>query len=197
MTIEEKLRLFILEKYCTMANFGEACGIAPTTLSAIFKRGIKNCSMSTLLKICNKLEISLDALANGIILPKSELKPLDYKDYEYIFDYMLVDDQKLSIFEKSNMKKMFANSIELIRESRKLLKDSLLLFNSGKGFLAFNPKTGERVGLNGNEIEMFRSQLEKDGVKPQDIVIMTNSEQGEKIYMEMMSNNLEIERDEK
>ena len=187
MTIEEKLRLFILDKYCTMANFGEACGIAPTTLSAIFKRGIENCSVSTLVKICNKLEISFDALINGEIVPKDNKKSLEYKDWKYIFNYMLVDGQKLSPFEKSNMRKMFENSIELIRENRRILKDSLVLANSGKGFIAFNPETGERVGLNGDEIEMFKSLLIEDGIRDQDIVIMTNSKQAEEIYLEMMS----------
>lgn len=187
MTIEEKLRLYILEKYCTMANFSCEVGISPATLSAIFKRGIENCSVSNLFKICEKLNLSLDALANGEIKPKSEREPLEYKDWKYIFNYMLVDGQKLSPFEKSNMRKMFENSIELIRENRRILKDSLVLANSGKGFIAFNPETGERVGLNGDEIEMFKSLLIEDGIRDQDIVIMTNSKQAEEIYLEMMS----------
>lgn len=124
MTIEEKLRLYILEKYCTMANFGESCDVAPTTLSAIFKRGIENCSVNNLFKICDKLEISIDALRDGEIIPKADYahkkeaeinQAIRLMCYWY---YFTLNGKRLSEIEMETIRDNFELTIEILKRKR-------------------------------------------------------------------------------
>lgn len=69
MSTEEKLKDLILSKYKSVREFTITVDIPYTTLDSIFKRGIGNSSVSTILKICNALHIKADALANGEIEP--------------------------------------------------------------------------------------------------------------------------------
>ena len=87
MTIEEKLKLYILGKYCTMATFCNKSDILPSTMSAIFKRGIKTCSSGNLFKICDELDISIDSLKDGRIEPRIESGK--YKaNVDYLVDFL-------------------------------------------------------------------------------------------------------------
>lgn len=69
MNIEEKLKALILRRYNSIREFTIAIGIPYTTIDSIFKRGIKNSSVSNVIKICKALNISADALADGEIVP--------------------------------------------------------------------------------------------------------------------------------
>jgi len=69
MTIEEKLRAFILNRYCSMNNFCNEVGLLPQTMSAILRKGITTCSSGNLFKICDALGISIDYLRKGEIVP--------------------------------------------------------------------------------------------------------------------------------
>lgn len=87
MTIEESLRAYILEKYCSMNNFCNEIGLLPQTMSAIFKRGIKTCSSGNLFKICDELDISIDSLKDGRIEPRIESGK--YKvNVDYLVDFL-------------------------------------------------------------------------------------------------------------
>lgn len=130
MTIEEKLRLYILNKYCTMAKFSDEVGISPATLSAIFKRGLKNCSASNLFKICEALGISLDALQEGEIVPKE--KNLSLADIKQAMTMLArahklaVDNEPLTPMEYT----IFVNNMELtceiIKQNRSFAKQNEL-----------------------------------------------------------------------
>jgi len=86
MTTEEKLKDLILKRYHSVREFTIAIDIPYTTMSSIFKRGIDNSSISSIMKICKALGISVDALADGEIrLSKtrpetSTNEPLDIED---------------------------------------------------------------------------------------------------------------------
>lgn len=69
MTIEEKLKQFIELKYKNLREFSMQCNIPYTTVYTILIRGIKNSSLTSILKVCAALRISADALAQGEILP--------------------------------------------------------------------------------------------------------------------------------
>jgi DNA-binding Xre family transcriptional regulator len=87
MTIEESLRAYILEKYCSMNNFCNEIGLLPQTMSAIFKRGIKTCSSGNLFKICDELDISIDSLKDGRI--ESRMESGKYKvNVDYLVDFL-------------------------------------------------------------------------------------------------------------
>lgn len=75
MTIEEKLKDYILHRYKSLREFTNAVDIPYTTMDSILKRGIGNSSVNNVIKICKALHISADALANGEIVPRYEKNP--------------------------------------------------------------------------------------------------------------------------
>lgn len=84
MTAEEKLKEFILSRYNSIREFTIDADIPYTTLDSIFKRGINNSSISNVLKICKVLRISVDALADGEIVPRGENDLSPVKDVNQI-----------------------------------------------------------------------------------------------------------------
>ena len=68
MTTEEKLKELILSRYQSIREFTIATDIAYSTFDTIMKRGIRNANVSNVIKICNALHISTDALADGEIV---------------------------------------------------------------------------------------------------------------------------------
>lgn len=74
MSLEEQLQTFILERYKTMMAFSRESGIPYTTLKGIISRGIAGASVQVVIKICNALNIDVDALIDGVIICKP--KPL-------------------------------------------------------------------------------------------------------------------------
>lgn len=69
MTIEEELKDYIIKKYGTLRNFTEKINIPNSTFSNILRRGLMNANVLTIIKICDELSISADALAEGKIVP--------------------------------------------------------------------------------------------------------------------------------
>lgn len=69
MTIEEKLKQYIELKYKNLREFSLQNNIPYSTMYAIIVRGVKNSSLTNILKVCAALKISADALAQGEILP--------------------------------------------------------------------------------------------------------------------------------
>ena len=81
MTIEEKLKNLILDRYASIREFTININMAYSTLNSIFTRGIHNATLSNILKICDALQISADALAEGRIEHTSQAKkPHDVAD---------------------------------------------------------------------------------------------------------------------
>ena len=76
--IEEELRDLIVSRYGTAVNFTKKIGMANSTLASIFRRGIHNASIDNIVRICKELDISADALAQGMIVPnKWEIEKID------------------------------------------------------------------------------------------------------------------------
>lgn len=74
MTTEEKLKELILSRYKSIREFTLEIDFPYTTLDSIFKRGLNNSSVSNVLKICEALHISADALAKGEIVPIQDVE---------------------------------------------------------------------------------------------------------------------------
>lgn len=70
---EDKLREYILSKYKSIREFTVAIDMPYSTIDSIFKRGIRKASVDNLLKICDFLNISTDALINGEIELKTSI----------------------------------------------------------------------------------------------------------------------------
>lgn len=71
MSIEDKLKIMILERYGSVREFTIKIGMSYSTFDSILRRGIQNSTVSNVIKICEALRISADALANGEIVPVS------------------------------------------------------------------------------------------------------------------------------
>jgi DNA-binding Xre family transcriptional regulator len=77
MTVEEKLKNLILARYNSVREFAHVAEIPNTTLASIFQRGVNNSSVGNIIKICKVLNLSVDALADGEIVPKYDIvKPI-------------------------------------------------------------------------------------------------------------------------
>ena len=73
MTIEDQLKNLILSRYRSIREFTIEIDMPYTTIDSIFKRKIANSSVSNVIKICKALGISADELADGRIVPISEV----------------------------------------------------------------------------------------------------------------------------
>ena len=65
MTLEEQLKAEILSKYKSIRAFTQQFGISYSTLDSIFKRGIKNAGIDTILKIFGALNIDIESVKSG------------------------------------------------------------------------------------------------------------------------------------
>lgn len=72
MTIEDKLKDLILERYGSVIDFSKEIEMANSTLASILNRGIHKASIGNVIKICNALEISADGLAKDMIVPNDK-----------------------------------------------------------------------------------------------------------------------------
>lgn len=69
MTTEEQLREMILKQYHSMREFSARIDVPNSTVESILKRGVQNSSVSNVIKLCKGLNISVEALAEGQIVP--------------------------------------------------------------------------------------------------------------------------------
>lgn len=68
MTVEEELRELMVAKSGSVNKFAQECGVSQSTIFTIFNRGVKNANINSIFAICKKLDISVDALADGKIV---------------------------------------------------------------------------------------------------------------------------------
>ena len=69
---EDLLKELILSKYKSIREFTTHLEMPYSTLDSIFKRGIRKASVDNIIKICDSLGISADALVDGRIEAKSD-----------------------------------------------------------------------------------------------------------------------------
>lgn len=73
MTTEQKLRDFILMRFGSIREFTQYIDMPYSTFATILSRGLDSASINNILRICQGLGISADALANGQIVPVSKM----------------------------------------------------------------------------------------------------------------------------
>lgn len=124
MTVEERLKELIIEKYGTMKDFTDHIGIPNSTFANILRRGVKNANVLTIIKVCQALGISTDDLAEGKIVPTARLVPKPKRIEDIIFntkqellnaEHLTLDDQPISEAEA----KIFIMSLDMIVELEK------------------------------------------------------------------------------
>ena len=73
LTIEEQLEHLILGSYKSVMAFAKEANVPYTTIKSILERGVSKAGIETSMKICSKLGISIDGLADGEIIFKTNL----------------------------------------------------------------------------------------------------------------------------
>lgn len=74
MSVEEELKAAILSIRGSLREFAISIDMPYSTLDSIFKRGLENASTRSIVKICDALQISADALAEGRIVPRRPIE---------------------------------------------------------------------------------------------------------------------------
>ena len=71
LTIEEQLKNIIKTRYKSVRAFTNQIGIPYTTLDSVFKRGISNSGIGTMLKIFESLDLDVESIPTGTLIKKS------------------------------------------------------------------------------------------------------------------------------
>lgn len=132
MTIENKLKRYIMTRYSSLREFTIKSDIPYSTVNAILKRGIANSSLSNVSKICKALNISLDELEHNRIVPldssdnTEEVVELENVVQYYKFklqksENILLDDRRLTDNEKFFIMDSLEIMLEQIRKRRERL----------------------------------------------------------------------------
>ncbi len=99
--IEQDLKLMIIDKFGNLKKFSESVDIPWTTLDGVLKRGVNKANITSLIKICDGLNIDCESLYYGRILPKQNLlnaSPLTIEEQEHIKKY-----RSLSEYDKETV----------------------------------------------------------------------------------------------
>lgn len=67
MTIEEQLKQEILSKYKSVRAFTTTIQIPYSTLDSVFKRGISNAGIETMLKVFGALDLDIESIQSGVL----------------------------------------------------------------------------------------------------------------------------------
>jgi hypothetical protein len=120
MSIEDRLKEMIIEKYGTIRSFSASIDLPNSTVMSMLRRGVNNTGIDNVLKVCHALGISAEELADGRITPVvKESKEIDLADVVTYNESLTVDGEKLSQFER----RMILHLIEMIRISRKEIEE--------------------------------------------------------------------------
>lgn len=93
--VEHELKELILSRYGNLKRFSDEIGIAWSTLDGVLKRGVNKANITSLIKICEGLNIDCESLYYGRILPKQELlktAPLSLNEENIIKKYRALDE---------------------------------------------------------------------------------------------------------
>lgn len=86
MTVEEELKALIISRYSSVRAFALHINMPYSTIDTIFKRGVINAGIDNIMKICNALAISVDALADGHIVSRVP-DSMTFFESKLILDY--------------------------------------------------------------------------------------------------------------
>lgn len=131
MTVEEKLKMIIIAKYGSMREFSKQIDMSQSTLATIITRGVRNASVTSIIKICQTLGISTDELAEGRIIPldKSSQEKQSLTDVEDMiayakmnilaYDHLTLNGMPLTDEDKQSLLDALELSVEFIERQQK------------------------------------------------------------------------------
>lgn len=121
MTIENQLKLYILDHFKSLRAFVEYVKLPYNTVNGILNRGINNANSENVFKICKALQISADELGNGRITPiiKKDQTSIDLKDLADYLNYLSdLDGKKITDDERKFIQDTIDIMSEQIRRQR-------------------------------------------------------------------------------
>lgn len=122
MTVEERLKDLIVRNYGSLRKFSEACEMPYGTVDTIIRRGINKANVQNIIKICNVLEISTDALADGMIVSVAELHQKNaenmIEDIKKNVDVLVVDGEPMTEDEFIVFSATLDYAVELVKRMR-------------------------------------------------------------------------------
>lgn len=74
MTTEEQLKEEILKRYKSIRAFTTAINIPYSTLDSVFKRGLQNAGVSTMIKVFNALDLDIESILEEKLRHRDEMK---------------------------------------------------------------------------------------------------------------------------
>lgn len=102
MRIEDELKEKILEKFKSVRAFTTAIQVPYSTIDSMLKKGLNGTAVSTVIKVCESLNLEVDSLVNGEIKEKSSVAEnlraedddiiLGYKIYQSLVDSGLINE---------------------------------------------------------------------------------------------------------
>lgn len=130
MTIEERLKEYILAHYKSLREFASVAELPYTTVFGILKRGIHKASIGNIIKICQTLGIDADELAQDKIVPASSVKhdPIKVELNDLIwstkkeileFDELTLDGIEMTRNEIDMFLDLIDMGVELIQKNRR------------------------------------------------------------------------------
>lgn len=90
MTIEEKVKEEILRQYKSIRAFTQAINVPYSTVDTMLKRGINGTGVSTVIKVCQGLNIDTDALSRNEI--KSRMGSISLQDQAHLQKYRSLNE---------------------------------------------------------------------------------------------------------
>lgn len=122
MTTEDKVKDLIIKRYGNLMNFANECDLSYSTLFTILTRGFKKANVSNVIRICNTLNISTDALADDHIVFKDvsedSARDLSSIETEVLNRSFSLDGEDVSDTEKDLLIDCIRFGIDLIRKHR-------------------------------------------------------------------------------
>lgn len=100
--IEEQLKSLIIERYGSLKKFAESVDIAWSTLDGVIKRGVNKANITSLIKICEGLNIDCESLYYGEIITKQTIlkeEPLSEEEQKHIKKYRSLNDDGKEIVD--------------------------------------------------------------------------------------------------
>ena len=103
---EDVLKDLILSKYKSIRDFTTQADIPYTTVDSVLKRGVLKSNVDTVIKICQFLGISADALINGEIKSTTHNNAAPEMDFSSMNTILARNGKKLTAEEKNELIKI-------------------------------------------------------------------------------------------
>lgn len=120
-TNEMILKEMAIQQYGSVKAFTSKIGLSNSTFVSILNRGLNNANIGSIIKICDGLNISAEALANGQILP-ADVQPNKSGNFDDVNE--MLSFIKINILTSESLK---INGEPLTNNEKQMLVDAFEL----------------------------------------------------------------------